>query len=351
MAHAFALVFASQNCEQVYQDLKSKQDNGDLSTLAYGHTTTAALKAYATQIASDGAEDCRKLCGGHGYSVLSGLPDIVVTVTPTATLEGENYVMYQQAARYLVKTAAAVRRGQAVDIPMAYLVNGYQQLYPHTSQSDDTQCIAFADPSYDHVDFLSPDTQLSIFRTRAVRLIFDSEMLLQESQTNHGLSENESWNKHMMSLIAAARAHVELYTLQSFVDTLSQSRSSLSPSSHLVLSRLCSLYALSTITTPRTLSPSFLEHTSLTSGHLHKMRNVMDDILDALTPDAIGLTDSWGFTDASLASALGVWDGNVYETLMAWTRQIPINQAVQLEGGVDKLGFQKFTRPILQAKL
>lgn len=92
----------------------------DHSPLPYAHTTIAALNAYATQTAADGAEDARKCCcGGHGDSVLSGLPDIVADLTSTPTLEGENYVMYQQTARYLVKCASDIRKGQPTDRAMA----------------------------------------------------------------------------------------------------------------------------------------------------------------------------------------------------------------------------------------
>lgn len=50
MARAFAIVFASQSCEYIYQDLVSRQSRGDHSTLTFGHITTASLKAFATQV-------------------------------------------------------------------------------------------------------------------------------------------------------------------------------------------------------------------------------------------------------------------------------------------------------------
>ena len=58
-------------------------------------------------------------------------------------------------------------------------------------------------------------------------------------------------------------------------------------------------------------------------------------LLDAILPNAIALTDAWDFSDASLASALGCKDGNVYERLMSWTRQLPINARAKEESGFD----------------
>ena len=74
---------------------------------------------------------------------------------------------------------------------------------------------------------------------------------------------------------------------------------------------------------------SFTEDGSLSLSQVDGMRAHIDDILAALLPDVISLTDSWDFTDASLCSVLACKDGNVYERLMSWTRQIPINATAQ----------------------
>ncbi|KAG6839371.1 hypothetical protein H0H93_005588, partial [Arthromyces matolae] len=81
------------------------------------------------------------------------------------TLEGENYVMYQQAARYLVKCVAALKAGRSVDPPMEYFEN----------YSLNAKCTAHG-PS-----FLEPAIQLSIFRHRAVRMAFEAHQLLEDS--------------------------------------------------------------------------------------------------------------------------------------------------------------------------
>ena len=68
-------------------------------------------------------------------------------------------------------------------------------------------------------------------------------------------------------------------------------------------------------------------------------------------PDVIALGDAWGFSDASLGSALGCRDGDVYERLMGWTRQLPMNVKAREEGGVQRSGFEKVIGPMLRAKL
>lgn len=44
----------------------------------------------------DGIEECRKLCGGHGYLCSSGLPELFAVYVPACTYEGDNYVLLLQ---------------------------------------------------------------------------------------------------------------------------------------------------------------------------------------------------------------------------------------------------------------
>jgi len=63
------------------------------------HATSSGLKALSTDIASAGIEVCRLCCGGHGYSLSSGIPKIYANMTAACTYEGENTVLYLQTAR------------------------------------------------------------------------------------------------------------------------------------------------------------------------------------------------------------------------------------------------------------
>ncbi|KAF2193926.1 acyl-CoA dehydrogenase/oxidase C-terminal [Zopfia rhizophila CBS 207.26] len=75
---------------------------GSMETLIMAYKSqhfklAAGLKEWSTQTAAEGAEDARKCCGGQGYLNVSGMPEIMAVVTATATLEGEDYVMWQQS--------------------------------------------------------------------------------------------------------------------------------------------------------------------------------------------------------------------------------------------------------------
>lgn len=46
----------------------------------------------------DAIEECRKLCGGHGYLCSSGLPELFAVYVPACTYEGDNVVLLLQVS-------------------------------------------------------------------------------------------------------------------------------------------------------------------------------------------------------------------------------------------------------------
>lgn len=245
--------------------------------------------------------------------------------------------MYQQTARFLYRRAVEVHAGKSVRSEMAYLAEGCSLPSP-------TPCPA------EGPDFLLPEVQLSIFRHRALRLIFHAEKLMRAAQGEQGLTFANVWNIHMMEHIAAARAHIELFVLESFMNQIALLQDD--PATLNVLQSLLSLFALSTISSPLSQGASgFIEDGYLTFIQLETIRAHVNALHETLLPDAVALTDSWGFSDASLQSALGMKNGDVYETLLGWARQSPLNTEAAKTGGVFQEGWERFVKPALRAKL
>lgn len=49
-------------------------------------------------VMQDAIEECRKLCGGHGYLNSSGLPELFAVYVPACTYEGDNVVLLLQVS-------------------------------------------------------------------------------------------------------------------------------------------------------------------------------------------------------------------------------------------------------------
>lgn len=334
IAKTYAMFFASRACVAQYQRLRDMQSNKDHSLLPSLHALTAGLKAYVTSEAVDGAEDARKMCGGHGYMAISGLPDIIGALAGGATFEGENYVLWQQVGRHVLKQLDRLQDGDKMEPQMQYLAD---------VDDPNVACIAHGK------QFLAQETQLAMFRHRAHRMVVKAHAAIRASCKTPA----KAWNEHMMLLISASRAHIEYFTLRSFVDVISELPNDTSVGLREVLKRVCSLFALTAVINPRSVDVlSFVETAAngppyLSSVQLDTIRSLVNDLLDQLLPESIALTDAWDFSDASLCSAIGMYDGNVYENIMRWVEQLPINQNAWKNSGVQE-GWNKWVDPILK---
>lgn len=66
-------------------------------------------------------------------------------------------------------------------------------------------------------------------------------------------------------------------------------------------------------------------------------------VLANIRPNAVGLVDGFDFPDRVLGSALGVYDGNVYEKLYEEAKKSPLNQEP-----VNK-SFHLYLKPYMQS--
>lgn len=59
--------------------------DGDFSLLADVHASSSGLKSLCTIMASGAIEECRRACGGHGYSLAGGLASFYADYLPQVT--------------------------------------------------------------------------------------------------------------------------------------------------------------------------------------------------------------------------------------------------------------------------
>jgi acyl-CoA oxidase len=59
-----------------------------------------SLKIGHVNFIQDGIEECRKLCGGHGYLCSSGLPELYAAYLPACTYEGENVILFSEVSNF-----------------------------------------------------------------------------------------------------------------------------------------------------------------------------------------------------------------------------------------------------------
>jgi acyl-CoA oxidase len=102
------------------------------------------------------------------------------------------------------------------------------------------------------------------------------------------------------------------------------SNSSLTPAIATVMNKLFQLYSLYTMDAD---ARTFSTTGATASLSLDKLQDVILDLMTQVRPHAVRLVDSWSMPDYLLQSALGRYDGKVYEDLFDRAhRQNPLNK-------------------------
>lgn len=109
LATTFALHYTGVAMRSIYQSTRQDVEQGDFRSLAHMHSMSSGLKSLCTILAADGIETCRRALGGHGFGGGSGLIQLNNDYLSKPTVEGDNWMITQQVAAYLIKkmTAAA----------------------------------------------------------------------------------------------------------------------------------------------------------------------------------------------------------------------------------------------------
>jgi len=89
----------------------------------------------------------------------------------------------------------------------------------------------------------------------------------------------------------------------------------------------------------------YFQYSNLKPTDIPSIQSLLEESLKRIRPNAVGIVDSFDIRDDILASALGVYDGNVYERLLEDAKKSPLNQVPVNES------FEKYLKPYLKSNL
>nr|XP_043633173.1 peroxisomal acyl-coenzyme A oxidase 1-like [Erigeron canadensis]XP_043633175.1 peroxisomal acyl-coenzyme A oxidase 1-like [Erigeron canadensis] len=321
LASAYAFRFVGQWLKSLYIDVKQRLDANDFTTLPEAHACTAGLKSLTTAATADGIEECRKLCGGHGYLLSSGLPDLYAVNVPACTYEGENVVLLLQVSRFLVKTVSELKYKQPVGTT-AYLGRATVLMQKN--------CVVQTSE-----DWLNFDEILKAFEARAARMIFDCcQRLAKFEKSEEGFAELSP------DLVEASLSHCQVIVVSKFIEKLQQDIPGKGVKHMLEL--LFYVYALFLLHKHR---GDFLATRYLTPKQVSLANDQLKALYSKVRPNAIALVDSFNHSDHYLSSVLGRYDGNVYSKLYETAMKDPFNDSVVADG------IHEYVQPILKQTL
>jgi len=297
--------------------------NDDFSLLAEVHANLSGLKVICTWMASMGMEECRQRCGGAGFLQSSGLPEIYTAYLPATTFEGDNNLLLQQTARYLLKMIGNVLDNKEIIGNDSYF-NGLHGL-------DQDKCLIKSKE-----ELLDPKNQIAIFTHKAIQQAY---MFYQDykSAVEELGSMEKAWNFVMSSFYPATKAYVLLLMVKSFVNGVKECED---PGCRKVLKLLCDLFCLYHMEEDK---GDLLIDGYIKPKHVKLITEQLRTLLQLVRREAVPLVDAWIFSDRQLHSAIGRYDGNVYESLFQFAKKDKFFNSTEV---VD--GFKEYIYPLLK---
>lgn len=290
LATTFALHYGGEAMRELYERTRSVNAlDGDKAQLAELHSTSAGLKSLATDLAANGIETCRRAMGGHGFGGGTGLVQLNADYLSKPTVEGDNWMITQQAARYLLGRVESVLFPSAgsSSSPIDVSLRDY-----HTRQSS-PPCMKD----------LSDEKIAAAFEWRVSYLAFRAH------EARYG--KKRPSNAMLIELYKLSRSYSQSMLVNNFYEALQDSNIS-STQTKEVLRDLYRLFALYTMDNE---AREFQRSGAVAEETLDSLPEQVLQLMQRIRPHAVTLVDSFAIPDYLLDSALGRFDGKVYEDL------------------------------------
>jgi acyl-CoA oxidase len=205
-----------------------------------------------------------------------------------------------KTARVLLKLLGQFRTGATLPTGLKFLESIDQPVRARPSST---------------VQWLDTRTYEAVFEQRFLYLLRGLEKKVSsESSIAAGIQ------KHSMHCYKAANAYTYLVLVKNFASAVAGL--SAASTEGAVLRQLLSLFALTQLDAK---AGEFLESGCVSPADMPLLRDAIESLLPALRPHAVKLVDGFNFSDRSLNSVLGRYDGNVYEALYESAQLDPLN--------------------------
>ncbi|PGG97421.1 hypothetical protein GX51_07332 [Blastomyces parvus] len=305
LATTFALHYSGKAMGELYERTRADiEKSGDFATLAELHSTSSGLKSLCTDLSANGIETCRRAMGGHGFGGGSGLVQLNNNYLAKPTVEGDNYMITQQVARYLIKKVrelAARPNSQA------------------TTRTEESlkRFLASKDKKLSLSVFTSDEDIVQAFEWRAAYLSFKAYEKRE--------IQKQTWNSLLIDFYRLSRAHSQSILVINFYNAIINDSNTI-PSAQ-TRSTLRDLFRLFALSTMEAEAREFYSCGAVSNEDLDAVTPRVFDLMQRIRPHAVSLVDAWAIPDFLLNSALGRYDGKVYEELFELAhRQNPLNE-------------------------
>jgi len=282
-------------------------NEGDFSLLADVHASSSGLKSLCTIMAAHAIEECRRACGGHGFSQASGLGALYADYLPQVTWEGDSYMITQQTGRYLFKTMRTLFQDRNAKLSSENVTGEY--ILRYLENPNEKSKVEYSG------DFHDVQAFILAYGHRAAFLVAQA--------TRKRDIERRTWNSLLVDIYRCSVAHCQFLMVRNFARVLLYDETlKAKPALHHVMQLVFELFACYTMDTE---ASEFLASGYISPKQHVLLRNRVYSLLAQIRPEAVALCDSFAVPDYLLNSELGRSDGNVYQKLVEFASKEPLN--------------------------
>ncbi|CAG8452019.1 4540_t:CDS:10, partial [Acaulospora morrowiae] len=277
------------------------------------HATSTGLKGTLTWWGSEVLERVRRSMGGHAYSAYNAIGPAIGDWGVVTTGGGDNFVLLQQTAKYVLGALKDVSQGKRVDGSVAYLND--LKIFSEISKSNLS----------DERQLSDLDFTLELFTWLVVQKLQHLAVTLSTSSSDPATS----WNSNQMLIIKLAQLHTYRLTLFEYnigLKDLSDpsSKSGFQPNEYRdlvpILKKMGQLWSVHLINEYLDL---FLEEGYFNKEHARMVRKVYLEMCKETRKEVIPLVDAWGYPDFVLKAPFGRYDGDIYTAYIDTIKAAP----------------------------
>jgi acyl-CoA oxidase len=296
LAKTYALHFAQSALVETLHDVFTGSDPDDHRRREL-EARAAGVKAVATWHATRTIQTCREACGGAGYLSENRLADLKADTDVFTNFEGDNTVLMQLVAKELLTSY----RDHFGDLDVAGTVmfvanQAVATVIERTAARTLIQRLIDAAGRDEDAEWSDRGWQISLVDFRERHLLQGlAKRLRQAAGADDPFAVFNSTQDH---LLAAAEAHVDRVVLEAFVAGIDNCSD---PVARDVLERVCDLFVLSTVDAHRAW---YIEHGRLSAARTKQLSRVINELCEALRPNAHALVAAFGMPDPLITPPL-----------------------------------------------
>ncbi|MGZ4744953.1 MAG: acyl-CoA dehydrogenase family protein [Oryzihumus sp.] len=299
LATSYALQFAQNELVASLHEVQTAVEPDEVAQREL-ESRVAGIKAVVTWHATSTIQTCREACGGAGYLAENRLPALKADTDVFTTFEGDNTVLLQLVAKGLL-TGYRDTFGDLDTLGMVRYAAGQiaASVIERTATRPLLERIGGAGPRTGDTDLRDRALHLRLFEDREKHVLEGLARRLRRA----GAPDADAFavfNAAQDHVLRAARAYVDRVVLKAFVAGI---EACTDPAARETLSRVCDLYALSTIEQDKAW---FLEHGRLTPSRAKAVTAAVNALCAELRPDALALVEGFGIPAEWLGAPIAV---------------------------------------------